>query len=195
MALNGSSIADFFNTVQLWASGADLSCAALGNELRGFASDVTVRDVVASYVYSNTLVVLEVTGAVLKLALEQCARYFAVAEDGSVRIADSFLTPKVAHYNFDYFSGVAYVYDLTRPEGERVASITRNGHPVQPEDRLTLVMCDYRATGAGDFDFYCDCPRVRDIQTEVSELILSYLVEHPYVEIPQEHPCSVRMHP
>ena len=187
MALNGSSIADFFNTVQLWASGADVSCAALGNELRGFDSSVTVRDVVASYVYSNTLVVLEVTGAVLKLALEQCARYFAVQE-GQVRIAESFLSPKVAHYNYDYFAGIDYVFDLQKPEGERVVSLTRGGQPVQPEDKLTLVMCDYRATGAGDFDFYCDCPRVRDIQTEVSELILNYLVEHPCVEIPQVHP-------
>ncbi len=188
MAMNGSSIADFFNTVQLWASGADVSCAALGNELRGFDSSVTVRDVVASYVYSNTLVVLEVTGRVLKLALEQCARYFDRTEDSSIRIAESFLSPKVAHYNYDYFAGVDYVFDLRQPEGQRVTSITRNGKPVLPEDKLTLVMCDYRATGAGDFDFYCDCPRVRDIQVEVSELILSYLVEHPYVEIPDAHP-------
>ena len=128
------------------------------------------------------------TGVVLKLALEQCARYFAVADDGTVRIAESFLSPKVAHYNYDYFKGVDYVFDLTKPEGERVVSLTRNGQPVRPDDKLTLVMCDYRATGAGDFDFYCDCPRVRDIQTEVSELILSYLVEHPFVEIPKNHP-------
>ena len=188
MALNGSSIADFFNTVQLWASGADVSCAALGNELRGFDSQVTVRDVVASYVYSNTLVVLEVTGHVLKLALEQCARYFAFAEDGSVCIAESFLSPKIAHYNYDYFKSVEYVFDLRQPEGQRVVSLTRNGVPVAMADKLTLVMCDYRSTGAGDFDFYCDCPRVRDIQTEVSELILSYLVEHPYVEIEATHP-------
>lgn len=191
MAMNGSSIADFFNTVQLWASGADISCAALSNELRGFDSAVTVRDVVASYVYSNTLAVLEVTGSVLKLALEQCARYFAVAEDGSVAIADSFLSPKVAHYNYDYFSGVEYVFDLCRPEGQRVVSLTRGGKPVQMEDRFSLVMCDYRATGAGDFDFYCDCPRIRDIQTEVSELILNYLVEHPDVQIPAGHPIQV----
>ena len=191
MAMNGSSIADFFNTVQLWASGADISCAALSNELRGFDSAVTVRDVVASYVYSNTLLVLEVTGSVLKLALEQCARYFAVAEDGSVSIADSFLIPKVAHYNYDYFSGVEYVFDLRRPEGQRVVSLTRGGKPVQMEDRFSLVMCDYRATGAGDFDFYCDCPRIRDIQTEVSELILNYLVEHPDVQIPAGHPIQV----
>lgn len=191
MALEGSSIADFFNTVQLWASGADVSCAALSNELRGFDSEVTVRDVVASYVYSNTLVVLEVTGAVLRSALEQCARYFAVDADGNVSVAESFLRPKEAHYNFDYFSGITYTFDLRRPEGERVVSIVRNGAEVQPDDKMTLVMCDYRATGAGDFECYCSCPRVREIQTEVSELILNYLVEHPYVEIPQPHPCHV----
>lgn len=189
MALHGSPIADFFNTVQLWASGADVSCTALGNELRGFASDVTVRDVVASYVYTNTLVVLEVTGDVIRRALEQCARYFAVDEAGNIAIAESFLSPKVAHYNFDYFSGVEYAFDLAKPEGERVVSLTRGGKPVDPQEKLTLVMCDYRATGAGDFDFYCECPRVKEILTEVSEVILNYLVEHPYVEIPQAHPC------
>lgn len=188
MAMNGSAIADFFNTVQLWASGADVSCAALGNELRGFASDVTVRDVVASYIYSNTLVVFEVTGAVLKTALEQCARYFSVGADGEICIAESFLRPKEAHYNYDYFSGVEYVYDLSKPEGERVTSLTRNGKPVEEAEKLTLVMCNYRATGAGDFECYLSCPRVREIQTEVSELILNYLVEHPYVEIPDGHP-------
>lgn len=188
MAMNGSSIADFFNTVQLWASGADVSCAALGNEIRGFASDVTVRDVVASYIYSNTLVVFEVTGAVLKTALEQCARYFAVDEQGNACIAESFLRPKEAHYNYDYFGGVDYVFDLTKPEGERVVSLTRKGLPVGAEEKLTLVMCNYRATGAGDFECYLSCPRVREIQTEVSELILNYLVEHPFVEISDNHP-------
>lgn len=188
MAMNGSSIADFFNMVQLWASGADISCAALGNELRGFDSSVTVRDVVASYVYSNTLVVLEVTGKILRLALEQCARYFAVDKDGQVSIAKSFLEPKIAHFNYDYFSGIEYAFDLSRPEGDRVVSLTRNGKEIRSDDKLSLVMCDYRATGAGDFDFYKECRRIREIQTEVSELILNYLSEHPYVEIDEDHP-------
>lgn len=193
MALHGSPIADFFNTVQLWVSGADVSCAALGNELRGFASDVTVRDVVASYIYSNTLVVLRVTGDVLRLALEQCARYFAVDDGGNIAIAESFLSPKVAHYNYDYFAGIEYAFDLAKPEGERVVEMLRGGKPIAPDDEMTLCMCDYRATGAGDFDFYCDCPREQEILTEVSELILNYLVEHPYVQIPERHPHGARM--
>lgn len=191
IALHGSAIADFFNTVQLWASGADLSCAALANELRGFDSDVTVRDVVASYVYANTLVVLQVTGQTLREALEQCARYFSVDGAGRVSVSDSFLRPKEAHYNYDYFSGIEYTFDLAMPEGSRVVSLTRRGVPVDPNDTFSLVMCDYRAAGSGNFDCYRACPRLREIQTEVSELILNYLAAHDRIPIPEEHPLRV----
>lgn len=190
MAMRGSPIADLFNAVQLWASGADVSCAALPNELRGFDSAVTVRDVVASYVYSNTLVVLEVTGRVLREALEQCARYFDTS-GGTVRVAQPFLAPKEAHFNYDYFSGVEYTFDLSRPAGSRVVRLTRGGAPVGEGDRLTLVLCDYRATGSGDFDMYLACPRLREIQTEVSELILDYIAWKKHIEIPETHPISV----
>ena len=88
---------------------------------------MTVRDVVASYVYSNTLVVLEVTGAVLRAALEQCASYFAVAPDGEISIAESFLRPKEAHYNYDYFYGIEYAFTLSHPVGGRVSHLARGG--------------------------------------------------------------------
>lgn len=191
MAMRGSDIADFFNTVQLWASGAEVSCAALPNELRGFDRQVTVRDVVASYVYSNTLAVLRVTGRVLRLALEQCATYFDVDERGGVRVARPFLEPKEAHFNYDFFSGIDYVFDLTCPVGRRVRSVTRNGAEIGDDQALTLVMCDYRATGAGDFGMYRDCPRVREIPTEVSQLIIDYILEKRSVDIPDAHPIRV----
>ncbi|MBQ6959524.1 MAG: bifunctional metallophosphatase/5'-nucleotidase [Clostridia bacterium] len=184
MALRGTPIADFFNMVQLEASGADISCAALANSVRGFDSQVTVRDVVASYVYSNTLKVLEVTGEILRKALEQCATYFQVDARKQVRIDPHFLEPKEAHYNYDYFAGITYAFDLNRPAGSRVVELKRNGREIAPEETLSLCMCDYRATGAGDFDFYRSCKILREIQTDVSELILNYLRAHPLVNIP-----------
>ena len=190
MAMEGTPIADFFNRVQLWASGADASCAALANSVRGFDRNVTVRDVVATYVYPNTLKVLEVTGKVLREALEQCARYFDVDESGRVSVSSAFLQPKEAHFNYDYFSGIEYSFDLSRPAGERVASLTRGGLPVGNDQTLTLCMCDYRATGAGDFDCYLSCPVVKEIQTDISELILRYLETHDPVEIPPARPLA-----
>ena len=183
MALRGTPIADFFNQVQLAASGADISCAALANSVRGFDSSVTVRDVVASYVYSNTLAVLEVTGRILRQALEQCASYFDVDEENRVRIHPHFLEPKEAHYNYDYFAGITYTIDLNRPVGSRITALLRQGRPVEMGETFTLCMCDYRATGAGDFDFYRSCRRVKEIQTDISELILDYLRSHDTIQI------------
>lgn len=191
MALHGTPIARFFNQVQLAASGAEVSCASLGNEVRGFDTSVTVRDVVASYVYANTLVVLRVTGRILKQALEQCATYFAVEPTGGITVAKPFLQPKEAHYNYDYFEGIVYTFDLRRPVGERVTRLARGDRPIAPEDLLTLAMNHYRATGAGDFDGYRGCERVREIQTEVSELILNYLRERQQVTIPEGNAYAV----
>lgn len=194
MALESSPIAAFFNQVQLEASGADISCAALPNSLRGFDSAVTVRDVVASYVYSNTLVVLRVTGSILRQALEQCASYFDIQADGTLAVARSFLQPKEAHFNYDYFSGVEYGFDLRQPVGRRVFRLEYHGKPVQPEDSFTLCLSSYRATGAGDFPYYADCPRVRELQTEISELILNYFTAHPYVQV-EEKPAYTVIRP
>ena len=183
MALHGSPIADFINRVQLDASGAQISCAALSNDVSGFKAEVTVRDVVSSYPFANTLVVLRVTGEVLKAALEQCATYFKVLDSGEITIGDFFLRPKEAHYNYDYFAGISYVFDLRKPVGERVTKLEYQGKPVHPGDSFTLVMNNYRVTGAGGFDCYLPCPREKEILTEVSELILDFFNNHPYIKI------------
>ena len=66
MAACGSDIAKLFSDVQLRASGAQLSAVSLANEVMGFGESVTRRNILASYPYSNTLMVLEITGATLR---------------------------------------------------------------------------------------------------------------------------------
>ena len=186
MALHGTPIANFINQVQLEASGADVSCTCLPNEMRGFDQRVSVRDVVATYVYANTLVVFEVDGAVLKSALERCASYFDVSAEGQISIAQDFLQPKVAHYNYDFFAGIHYTFDLSLPLGQRVVCITRNGKTIGPHDNLTLCMNNYRATGVGGYEAYLKCPRIQEINVDVSELLLDYLVKHRKVTVSAE---------
>lgn len=186
MAAEGSEIAALFQQIQLYYSGAQLSAVSLANEIAGFPQTVRRRDVLTTYPYANTLVVLRVTGAVLREAIERSAEYFDLDADQRLIVSDRFLKPKVEHYNYDYFAGVDYVIDVSRPVGERVVSLCREGREVQPEDSFTLCMNTYRASGAGGYSAYPFCPVEKEINTEMSELILGYFEETPHISLPAE---------
>ncbi len=182
-ALNGSLIANFFNQVQLEASGADISCTCLANRLRGFSRDVTVRDIAASYIFPNTLRTIRVDRAVLKAALERSAEYFSLGADGGVRISERFLTPVEQHYNFDFLSGIEATLDLSRRPGTRVVSIRRGGEELPADRTLTLCLNNYRASGAGGYDVYASCETVAEDPEEISSLIIAYVDKHREITV------------
>lgn len=189
MALHGSPVANFFNMVQREVMGAEISSTCLANDIRGFNADVTVRDVVSTYVYANTLVVKQLDAAAMKAVLERCAAYFDVS-DGQIRISENFLKPKIAHYNYDFFMGIEYEFDLMRPVGDRVTKLNIGGAPYSGTH--TMVMNNYRATGSGGYDVLRDCPTVKEDVTGVSEWIIRYLDEKGYVEVPAESGYTVK---
>ena len=89
------------------------------------------------------------TGAVLRRAMERSAEYFTRNEDGTLRISDAFLKPKVEHYNYDYYAGVHYVFDCSRPVGQRVTELCVGGRPAADDDVFTACLSSYRASGTG----------------------------------------------
>ena len=178
MAANGCLIANFFNQVQLEATGADISATSLGNSVKGLDRAVTIRDVVSTYVFPNTLKTVSVNRAQLKKALERSAEYFTIGQNGKPAVSEKFLKPIEQHFNYDYFSGIEVTEDIRRPEGDRVISIKYRGEEL-PEDRqLTLCLNNYRATGAGGYDVYRECKVVRELPTEIAELIIAYVDKH-----------------
>lgn len=179
MAAEGSEIAAFFNEVQLAASGAELSATSLANETWGLPQMVKRRDVLIAYPYTNTLTVLRVTGKVLREAMERSAEYFDLDEAGQLCVSEAFLKPKVEHYNYDYFSGVDYVMDISKPHGKRVTTLLRKGKPVLDEDEFTICLNSYRASGTGGYPSYVGCPIVKEINTEISDLILGFFERTP----------------
>lgn len=185
MAEKGSVIANFFNQVQLAASGADLSVSSLANVVKGFNKKVTIRDVVATYVFPNTLKTLRVNRRVLKAALERCAEYFELDENGQLQVGRSFLQPIVMHYNYDYLSGMEVTMDIRRPLGDRVVSMLYQGKELEEDRVLTLCMNDYRATGTGGYPFYAECELVKDQPTEISQMIIEYIDKHKSVTVDQ----------
>ena len=155
-----------------------LSAASLANDVAGLPQVVRRRDLLVAYPYTNTLSVLEITGAVLRQAMERSAEYFTQNDDGTLRVSDCFLEPKVEHYNYDYYMGVSYTYDISRPAGQRVTAMTVDRKPVADDDVFTICLNSYRASGTGGYDCYTGCPVVREIGTEMSDLILDYFKQY-----------------
>lgn len=182
MALNGSNLANFINQIQLESSDADIACTAFANVIKGFGKNVTVRDILSTYPYPNTLVVLEVNREILKLALERAASYFE-NNNGNVTISERFLKPKVEHYNYDYFTNINYAFYLNKEVGNRVTSIKYKGEELSDNETLTLVMNNYRASGAGGYEFYENCKVVKEILIEMPEIIINYFKNNPKVVV------------
>ena len=191
MAACGNPLADLFNTVQLLASGAQISVTSLANDPAGLPQTVRRRDILNAYPYTNTLTVMQITGAILRRAMERSAEYFTKGEDGSLAISDAFLKPKVEHYNYDYYAGVHYVFDCSRPVGHRVTELSVNGAPVAADDVFTACLSSYRASGTGGYDCYSACPVLREIGTEMSDLLLDFFKDPNAPE--RIVPCDFRV--
>lgn len=190
-AMHGSPLANFINTVQLAQSGAQVSACSLPNEFKGLPTTVTVRDVVSTYIYSNTLVVLRLDRATFKRYIERCAEYFALDEDGQLCISSAFLRPKVEHYNYDYFSGVDYTIDVRRPAGDRVTSIMLDGHEMAEDATVTVCINSYRACGTGGYEFLVGQEVAADIQVDVADAIIEYITKNPQITIDTHRYCTV----
>ncbi len=190
MATNGSYLANFINQVQLDASGADISVTSFANSIKGFNKNVTVRDITSTYMFPNTLTIIEIDGKTLKLALEKCASYFDNI-DGELQVSTRFLKPKVEHYNYDYFSNLSYIFDINKEVGNRVVSMKFKGKDIFDNDSLTLAMNNYRATGAGGYDFYRNCRVVGEVLNEMPDIIIDYFRAHKKVVVDKNQYLTV----
>ena len=191
-ALHGSQMADFFNQIQMEETGADFSCTSLGNIPVGLPHEVTMRDICNAYLFPNTLFVLEVDEAVRRTALERCASYFDV-EDGAVRVSDEFLRPKVEHYNYDFYSGIRYTFDVRKPVGSRGVSLTKaDGTPLD-DKKYRLVMNNYRASGTGGYQIFETCPVLWCGEKEMPELIADYIRKNSPVEVKQQKTAALEV--
>lgn len=174
---------EFINRVQMDLSGAPISNTALfDNVSPGFPSDITMRDIVSNYIYPNTLQVIRISGQDIKDALERSASYFDTYDGGEVKVHASFSEPKPQHYNYDMWEGIEYKLDISRPPGERVVFLEYEGKPLDPNGQYDVVMNNYRAAGGGNYTMFQGKPVIKDIPTDMAELLATYIMEKGTIE-------------
>ncbi len=138
-ALDGpSSYINLVQTVQLDATGADISFAAplvnSGVVPRGV---ISFSDLVSIYKFENQLYVVEMTGQQVRDYLEYSY--------------DNWVNRSGPSYNWDSADGIVYEVSRSAPKGQRVNILSMSdGTPFDPEKTYKVAMTSYRASGGGD---------------------------------------------
>lgn len=159
---------DFILEVERRTAGSDLaSTAAFSLDAALDSGAITPGMLQALYPYDNTLRAVKISGRQLRDYLEQSARYYRTAPDGSVSV-----DPTIPGFNFDIVSGADYTLDVSRPAGQRVTRLEVRGTPVAPTDSFTMALNNYRQTGGGGYAMLSGAPLVYDKQEGIRELLI-----------------------
>lgn len=164
-------IIDLINTVQLQATGAQLSAAAaFTTDAEVPSGRISIADMASVYPYENTLVAIQITGKQLKDYLEFSARIYAPYAPGKPAF-----DPEVRGYNYDMVAGVDYQIDPRQPIGSRVIDLRYQGEPVTPAQTFTMALNSYRQRGGGGFEMLTDAPVVWQQEVGIRDLLIDYL--------------------
>lgn len=179
---HGHPYLEFVNTVEMAAGGTDIAATSLFNDdVRGLSTQPTIRQLLNSYSYPNTLVVEQLSGQDIRDALERCASFWLLNAEGKVTVNSAFTTPKLQLYNYDFYSGLDYTFDLHQPIGQRVVRLDYHGIPVQPDQMLSVAVNQYRGNGGGDYPMFSAKKITREVNVDLPELIMTYFEQHPVV--------------
>ena len=126
-----TAILDLVHRVQLEAGNADVSTAmSLNPNARIPKGPVTVRDIMGLYEYEAAPIVVEVTGKVLKEALEHSSRHFGTIHTNK-RLLE-LIDERFPSYTYDVAEGITYDLDISKPVGQRIQNMRFRGQPVGP---------------------------------------------------------------
>ncbi|MGM0420265.1 MAG: 5'-nucleotidase C-terminal domain-containing protein, partial [Bacillota bacterium] len=162
--VSDSSITQIVNEAQLWYAEQELdadvpvlSAAApfiAGREGPDYFThvegDVNIGDVTDMYIYPNTVYVMRLNGQQVIDWLERSAENFNQIDPDSAE-TQHLVNYEMPAYNYDVIEGIEYAFDVTQPEGERVAEATYNGEPLTEDMEFLVITNNYRGSGGGEF--------------------------------------------
>jgi 2',3'-cyclic-nucleotide 2'-phosphodiesterase/3'-nucleotidase len=195
------ALADLINAVQMGAAAragfpVDVSLAAIFNNTGMIPQgDVKLRDAYSAYIYDNTLYVQQVTGRVLRNALEQDAAYFLTLDPANMpTTAAATKNPNARDYNWDLYSGIDYTIDLTRPVGSRVTRLQLRGAEVTDDQVIRIAINNYRA-GGGGYNAFAGSPILWKSADGVRDYLAAYVAAHPGLDPAAINVCNMTLVP
>lgn len=174
--LRDTAVMDLINKIQLEASGADVSAAALFKDTSDLPEgDLHYNNIFDIYKFDNTLYRVPVTGAELKAYMEWSASHYNTWKPGDINIS---FDPEVPGYLYDMFAGVDYEIDLSQPAGQRIKNVMFKGEPLKDDQELTLAVNNYRYSSGLKTLKLVAGTKEWESSEPIRDMIVNYFAEH-----------------
>ncbi len=139
--LRDTPLIELINKVQLINSGADVTSTSLIRDDSNIKKGViTYGHIFNVYKFTTFLYVVEVTGKELKNYMEWAASAYNQWKSGDISIS---FTMDIPGYQHEFFAGVNYKVDISKPVGHRIVDLIFKGDLVKENQKLKLATSDY----------------------------------------------------
>jgi 5'-nucleotidase/UDP-sugar diphosphatase len=158
-----SDVGNLFADAFIAVAGTDVAFIHSGSLRKDIpGGNVRIVDLLDTYPFVDDVIVKEMTGEQIRRALEQ-----------SFTLERGLLQE----------SGLEITYDLSRPEGQRLISLERDGVAVADDERLTVAAPGFLAEGGDLYTVFAEVEAIRSAG-KVSDAATAYFAMHDVVPIP-----------
>lgn len=158
-----SALGNLFADIFREKAGTDIAFIHPGSLRKDLpAGEIRRVDVLDVYPFIDHVLTMELNGRQIKDLIEQSLTF----ERGLLEI-----------------SGFEVTYDRSKPEGQRVLAMSRNGKPIEPDDVFTAGAPTIIANGADLFTTFTEVEKTGNAGL-ISEILLSYFASRDQVEAP-----------
>jgi 2',3'-cyclic-nucleotide 2'-phosphodiesterase/3'-nucleotidase len=140
---------------------------------------VKVRDIMGLYEYEAAPIVVEVSGKVLKEALEHSSRHFG--EYSPNRSLLELIDERFPSYTYDVAEGITYDLDISRPVGKRIRNMRFKGQPVNESQRLRLATNTFRVNGGAGYTMFRGAPVISRSNKDLREVIIDWVKRNGHI--------------
>ncbi|MCF6379046.1 ExeM/NucH family extracellular endonuclease [Nocardioides KLBMP 9356] len=175
--------------IQAWKTGADIGVMNPGGlraDLIGTdegPGPVTYREAADVQPFANTLVTVDLTGAQLKVLLEQ---QWQRDPDGNV--------PSRPFLRLGTSKGFTWTEDSSRAEGDRITGMWLDGTAIDPTHTYTVSANSFLATGGDNFRALTLGTNVQDTGFTDLQATVDYLAAHPSLSVDHaQHAVGARV--
>ena len=159
-----SDLGNLLADVMVDATGAEIGLIHPGGIRKDFPQGaIEVADILDTNPFVDPTVVMKVSGAQLKKVLEQSFTHLR----GLMQV-----------------SGIETVYDMSRPERQRLVTVNRNGRAIRDTEMFEIAVAGIIAKGGDHFETFTSTEFVREY-APLGDLTIEYFRKYKNIPMPR----------